>query len=515
MPKRDELTAAATPASTSGAFAVSAGNVKIPSVFGVQRASDQEIAEKQRLAWEGYDNVGELHFLANGIIGSSLETLAWYPAYVDEAPSYTFPPPVSNVDDVSEEDKATVRRLVEGYKPTWGSQEDLIKALGINLFFAGEVYVYSTRSRDVVPREIPPGGWYHQLIPKGNIQEAEKRPNGKVVQKFTDPFTSAQHTTGDAGNLMRYYRPHPANPQNCDSPVFPIIDLIEELTWIQRMVKGLFKKRVMTSGLLVMTNSILGPDYDPTDSSSIAGAVNSVEQQIIDQLSRSMANDTDSPALPIMLFAPFEHIDKGFKYIEIAGELPETTIKERREVLRRMANSLDVPAEFVLGLGDVNHWSAWLIRDLLWSQHIQPLATLIGNSVTTTFLRPELRRLKSRGQFSADPERFKMWFQQHMLATHPDSFQHFISLYDRGVIGKEVILRALGVPPDRAITDEEFELWLQLKLASLGTSREASELDVEDGRIVMPDGTIEAPSRQREGNSPNEGPANQDRAGGE
>ncbi len=271
----------------------------------------------------------------------------------------------------------------------------------------------------------------------------------------------------------------------------------------------------MTSGILVITNSILGQDYDPTDSSSIAGAVNAVEQQIIDQLSRSISSDSDSPALPIMLFAPFEHVDKGFNFIEIAGDLPETTIKERREVLRRIANSLDVPAEFVLGIGDVNHWSAWLIRDLLWSQHIQPLATLIANSITTTFLRPELRRLKARGEFDGDPESVKVWFQSHQLATHPDNFQHLIAMYDRGVIGKEPILRELGIPPEHAITDEEFNMWLQLKLAAIGTTREASENDVVAGRIVSPDGTTESPSRQPRGNSPNEGPANQERAGGE
>ncbi len=511
MPKRNELTAAATPASDSGAFAVSHGRLQIGSVFGVERKSDQEIAEKQRLAWKGYDEVGELHFLGNGIIGASLETLAWYPAYVDEALAYNYLPPVSNVDDVSDEDKATLRRLVEGFKPSWGSQQDLIRAIGINLFFAGEAHVFSTSSPSNMPPGYKRGDYYHQLIPKSHIKKAEKSPNGKRVQQFTDPFTDETYTVGDKGILARYYKPHPANPQNCDSPVFPIIDLIDELTWIQRMVKGLFKKRVMTSGILAMTNSILGPDYDPTNQSSIAGAVNNVEQQIIEQINRSIADDSDSPALPILLFMPFEHVDKGLKYIEIAGELPDTTIKERREVLRRMANSLDVPAEFVLGLGDVNHWSAWLVRDLLWSQHVAPLATLIANSVTTMFLRPELRRLAKNGGFSADPERFTMWFQSHQLATHPDTFEHFVSLYDRGVIGKEPILRALGIPPNQAITDEEFDLWLQLKLASIGTTRESSELDVEDGKIVKKDGTNEAPSRQARGVGPS-GPADQSRA---
>ena len=507
MPKRD-IQAAATPASVSGASAVTRGVAFNNITLGAPGGESQgDIAKKQELAWKAYDEVGEIHFLGSGLIGSSIETLAFYGAIEDNATSYTYAPPVDS-SEMSERDKVTIRELIEGFRPSWGTQQDYFKAIALNLFFPGEVYIYFKRVN---------GKWDHKLIPKTNIGTSKKARNNKVIQEFTDPISGELVTVGDSGNLQRIWRPHPGRPANADSSMFPVLGMIDELNWIQRLVTGLFQKRIMTSGILAITNSILGPDFDPTNQDAIAGAVNSVERQWVEQLSRNMQSDTDSPALPIIVFAPYEHVKDGFNYINLDNDLPKTVIEERREVLRRIANSLDIPAEFILGLGTVNHWSAFLIRDLLWQQHIQPLATLIANSVTDVFLRPVLRKLKADGLFDGNPDRVKLWFQSHQLATHPDLFPYLVTAFDKGIIGKEPILRALGIPPESAITDEEFNLWLSLKLAQVGTTSEVGEGSVEigdDGRIVLPDGRTPAPSRERTGNRPNGGgPANRDRAG--
>lgn len=488
MPRYDKsLTAAALPASEL--VSVSRGAVIQGYDWG-QKDKDERV----KAAWKAYESIGELHYIANGIIGAAVETLAWYGAVEDLATTYTAAPPVET--KLSEGDAAIVRNLVQGIKPRWGEQQDFMRALAVNLFMVGEGSHLT---------QFKGGQWLHEFIPQSRVYEGQKAANGKVVQRYKDPITNEDLVVGDGRNLSRIWRPHPNNPGKADSAVFSILPLLEELGWIQMLMNSTLRKRIMTSGLLLMPNNILGPDYNPADQTAIAGAVNKVEAEIIRQLSANIAEDEDSPAMPLILFAPAETIKDGFRYIPFGEELSDIAIQERREIIRRIANSLDVPSEFVMGIGEVNHWSAWLVRDLLWQQHIQPMATLIANSITSQFLRPALRADKN---FTGDPDQVKLWFKAHSLQTHPDLFQFLVQAHDLGIIGKEPILQALGIPPEAAISDEEFELWLRLKLGEQSAPQEGE---------VGPDGTVvePAPSRQRTGDrrQPPTGPANPSRRG--
>ena len=73
MPKvPDALTAANTPASQSGVAAIHGGSSRnLFAAHGIQSHSQQEISQKQELAWQAYDNIGEMHYLGNGVVGAS------------------------------------------------------------------------------------------------------------------------------------------------------------------------------------------------------------------------------------------------------------------------------------------------------------------------------------------------------------------------------------------------------------------------------------------------------------
>lgn len=480
------LPSALTAAAIDERLLISKPQISMPEIF-----ADRKEDDKIKKAWKAYNNIGEVHYIANALIGASLETLNWYGAEDDTGMAAGLPRPVT--DTLSEQDAETVRSLIAGIKPSWGSQSDFIKALGINLFVAGVGYHLYQEKGDT---------FTHEFVPKQNIMDEKVAPNGRRTIEYKDPITGVPSKTGDSKTLTRIWRPHPSRPGEADSPLFAIESLLDELAWIQRLMNAALRKRIMMSGLFVMTNSILGPDFDPSNPTAIAGQVNAVEQAIIAQLSSNI-NDDDSPALPAMLFAPFEHVKDGFNHIDFGDLLSEVILKERDAVLQRIATSLDIPTEFVTGIGEVNHWSAWLIRDLLWTQHVQPLATLIANSLTEAFLRPALRVLARNEQFSGDPERVKIWFKGVTYATHPDRFTWLIKLHDKGVIGRKPILEELGIPEEGAITDEEFEIWLSLQRSRLG---------IEDGEPMDENGEP-FPSRERQQRTGNQGPANQDRAG--
>jgi hypothetical protein len=385
-----------------------------------------------------------------------------------------------------------------------------MRALGINLFFPAEVYVESKH-------KAGSDEYTHQLIPKQNIILPKKAANNKVIEEYKDPISGQTVKVGDNGDLQRIWRPHPANPNNADSPMFAVLEILDEIKWIQRLISSMLRKRVMTSKMLIMTNSILGPDIDPSDQTSLAGAVNKVEKSLIDQMNRNIQSDSDSPALPLLGFVPYEHVKDGFNLIDVAGDLPETLLSLLESAQRRLANGVDVPAEFLLGMGGSSHWSAYLIRDLLWQQHIFPLAGLIASSLTSIFLRPALMRAQKGGRFEGDPNGVKLWFRSNQLQTHPEIFTYLITAFDKGIIGKGPILAALGIPAEAAITDDELKWYVAQKLAGMGTTDEVGEgsgIDVQNGTIVLPSGRFPNPSRERSGGTVSGGgPADRSRAG--
>lgn len=478
------------------AAAVDATTIDINSKVGFPGLASETAREtkaKQLLAWNAYNTVGEIRHIARSIVGSSIQNLAWYPGYVDDDPSYTYVPPLT--DQMSEKDVAFVTELVKNIHTPYMTQAEFMETIGINLFIAGEIFIDEKNET-------------YELVPATNIQgSATSTTTGKpkTTYTYTNPLNTSEKIT-DAP-LRRLWQPHPMEVGKPDSALFAIVDLVDELKWIQRLIMSLFRKRIYTSGIMAVSNSFLGPDADLGDADSVAGAVNKFEKQIIDQVTVDISDDTSHPMAPIFVFGPFEHIKDGIVYHAFDNELPDTIIKERRELERRIANGLDVPTEYMLGLGETSHWSAWLIRDLLWINHVRPLSINIADGITSQIITPKLQKAKKAGQFSGDPERVKLWFQQAQMQTHPDLYEFLLLAHDKGIVGKEPILRLLGIPEQYAITDEEFERWLTL--------RENQNGFVDPGE-VRPDGAIQPESPSRRPNrrqQPRSRGANRDRAG--
>ena len=61
--------------------------------------------------------------------------------------------------------------------------------------------------------------------------------------------------------------------------------------------------------------------------------------------------------------------------------------KEERSVIA-IARGLDLPVEYLTGVGAINHWGQWFIEDQLWKSHLQPLAMEFCREWTEIYLTP-------------------------------------------------------------------------------------------------------------------------------
>src|SRR3546814_19565748 len=77
----------------------------------------------------------------------------------------------------------------------------------------------------------------------------------------------------------------------------------------------------------------------------------------------------------------------------------EETRELREEAIRRLALGQDAPPELLLGVGNMNHWGAWLVQADTINTHVEPPLARFCDAATTQFLRPVL---EARG--IAEPE---------------------------------------------------------------------------------------------------------------
>ena len=146
---------------------------------------------------------------------------------------------------------------------------------------------------------------------------------------------------------------------------------------------------------------------------------------------------------PIVLAVPGEHIDK-FRHLTFDNDVTDQHRQTREAAIRRLALSLDVPAEVLLGMGDSTHWNAGLVDEQGLRHHIAPMLTTICDALTMAVLRP---LLESMGR---DPSGVVVWFDMSPLTQKQDRGEDALRAYEAGAVSADVVRRELGFDPDDA-----------------------------------------------------------------
>ncbi|MES9191649.1 hypothetical protein ABEQ60_12460, partial [Cutibacterium acnes] len=153
--------------------------------------------------------------------------------------------------------------------------------------------------------------------------------------------------------------------------------------------------------------------------------------------------DPDSPAAvtPIVVKVPSEHAAQ-FRHLTLDTGIEAKAVDTRERAIRRLALSLDVPPEVLLGMGDSTHWNAGLVDESALRQHISPLVEVICDSLTESVLRP----------FMPEGEAGSVAVAADMsaLAQKQDKSQAALDAFDRGVLSAAALRRELGFSEDDA-----------------------------------------------------------------
>jgi hypothetical protein len=177
----------------------------------------------------------------------------------------------------------------------------------------------------------------------------------------------------------------------------------------------------------------------------------------------SMANHgTANSMVPIMATIPdhmVEHLDK-IKPITFWSELSAEITPMKDKAIARLGAATEIPAEVLTGIGNANHWTAWLISEegIRW---IKGYLGFIADALTRGFLR---RALESMGK--PNPERYAFAFDTSTLAARPNRSEEALQLHDRFLLSDEAAVRASAFDPEQMPTVAEKAVQILLKLVT-------------------------------------------------
>ncbi|MEZ7005841.1 hypothetical protein [Streptomyces sp. AD55] len=380
----------------------------------------------QRRAWAYYRSTPEVRFSATWT-GHAMKGATLYAGY--------------RADDgtiVRAPDDHLASQLVASIAGGPDGQSQLLGAAGPHLTVAGEFWLL------ISPPSKPGGAEEWTVLSVSEVRAEQNRLLAEIDGVEVEiPVSDSDDSTGPLP--IRVWEPYPERKIEADSPVRSALDLLEELHLLNAAVAAIARSRLTGRGIVVVPQGTRFPS-SPTQGDA--------EDDLIETLitvAETAIKDPESAAaaVPIVLEVPPEMIGQ-IKRLTFESDFDKLAIELRAEAIRRYAIGLEIPAEILLGLGDVNHWGQWALTAEAIRLGIEPKLTTIAHALTTQWLRPLLE-----SEDTPDADRYLVWFDTSPLRVRSNRSETALKLYELGAISGEALRRETGFDESDAPTVEE------------------------------------------------------------
>jgi hypothetical protein len=409
----------------------------------------------QQEAWRLYDIIPELHKIS-GRIGDSMAQARLY---------------VTEVDDTGEEtgevEDEAIKRLAAVPLGTGAQRDDCLRLAGIDLAVGGECWIVGEGAAR--SPEKAEGSWF---VVTGS---AFKTEGDKVkVKRPKNRGGSYLELADGVDILIRCWNPHPNDTDQADSFTRAAIVPLREIELLTKREFAELDSRLTGAGVFFLPDGVDFP-REEGDPAGLAGFMAVMQRAA----AASIRDQSDARAMvPIFATVPdsvLPYLDQ-LKPTTFWSELSAEIGTMKRDAIDRFASSSELPAEVIKGIGDANHWTAWLISDegIRWIKagYLGPIA----DALTRGFLR---LALASMGV--ANPERYAFAFDTSTLAAKPNRLEDASQLHDRFLIKDEELVRAGAFDVDQMPTIQERAAQIVLKLL---TTQPDLILDPEVQRLL-------------------------------
>lgn len=411
----------------------------------------------QREAWEFFDALGEFNTGVNWL-SQMMSRVRIRAAKL--SPDLDEP----SISDVKPTDLAAqmLRDLAGGV----GGQAQMMRNLVTQLSVPGEGYLVGEQL----------GTNSFSWMVRSN---EEVRATGGKFQVVGNRIPNVQWVDlGPESLVVRVWRPHPRYYHIADSPARSARPIMRELELVNRYITAQYLSRLAMAGLLILPDEASFPvreefqdEPDPLSMEFVEIAAESIREP-----------GHASSIVPLLIRVPAEIADK-IQHIDFTLKIDEKVIERRNSAITRLANKLDVPAEMLTGLGDLNHWTAWQLDEGALKTHIAPMAELICHCLTVGYLQP---RLAASGE--TDVGQWAVWYDMSELAIRPDRSSNAVDAYDRFEIDGEALRRETGFDDDDKPEGDDLKDQVLKSLIRQSRNSQAAAVDELLGEHILEPG---------------------------
>lgn len=393
--------------------------------------------EWQTEAWRLHDIVGELRKLA-GRVGDSISQARLYVAELDE-----------RGEEVGETQDQRISALAGIPMGSGAQRDDQLRLAGTDLAVGGECWIIGEGA--AVNPEKAQGSWF---VVTG---AALKREGGQVKVRRPQIMGGKSLTlTNGVDILIRCWRPHPNDTDQADSFARAAIVPLREIELLTKREFAELDSRLTGAGVMFLPEGVDFP-REESDPAGLAGFMAYLQRAA----AASMQDQSTAQAMvPIMATLPMEVIQylDQIKPLNFWSELSAEIAPMKDKAITRLASMAEIPAEVLTGIGDANHWTAWLISEegIRW---IKGYLGLIADALTRGFLRLALASMGI-----TNPERYAFAFDTSTLAARPNRLEEALQLHDRQLLSDVETVKAGAFDPEQMPTTQERAAQILLKV---------------------------------------------------
>lgn len=387
----------------------------------------------QREAWEYYDTISHLRYGLTWI-ANAMSQCTLYVGVVDDDTGDT-------LGSSEPADDATVRQPLDELLASQASTGYLLHRMGLHLLVVGETFLVGFDQPDR-SRNAPKRRWL-----ACSSDEITTGTGGRVQIRL--PESDQQHDlSGSDYAMFRVWRPHPRRAFQADSSVRALRPDLGELQYLSNYVQATARSR-STRGLLIAPQS--ASFATPEESENLTPLHSDPYINAMLRSFKTGSKDPSSPSsvVPTITRVPDDSTGK-FDHLDLSADFDDQIRSLREDARANVTKGLELPQELLDGLGDTNHWSAWRVFDSAITLSIKPLVGLICDSLTDMYLRPALERLGI-----TDPDGYRVDVDSSALTLRANRAPEALSLYEQGLLTREVVLREHGYSEDDLPDDDE------------------------------------------------------------
>lgn len=423
------------------ALAASAARIDVSSKdnAAVTSAVARYARQWQRAAWDYTEAIGEIRYGFNALASAGGRAILLAGIYEDPTKPPTTLTAIKDTDPYYQQVGPQTRNAMDRANSFLAELQDLLRNMIFNICVSGEYYLtYMDDAWTILSSdELVPMGANGEIITETRLQDKRYRPQNWMVRR--DRGRPPEPLNPDA-YLARIWNPHPRWQQEPTSSMIGILDQCEALLLLDQMVRSTTRSRLF-AGAMFIPDTVTGPNETDSIEEDITTAA----------LTAITKEDAAYGVVPLMLTGPPE-AGEQIKLIPLSRGIDEDTIALIDRTLDRILTGIDLPKEFVKGLGSAKFANAVVLEEGMYRLHIAPLLQMICQSLTLVYLRP---RLIKDGIPEAIANRVVATFDPAAIVIRPDKGQAANDGYDRKVLSGAAWRAARGFPESDAPTQEE------------------------------------------------------------